>query len=171
MCAPLRSQITLVILLLRMFMALLTATYRDTMAKAELEWRLRFARYMMQAQLVVTLLGATPADQPTSFEVTRLIPKAGGEPMTELPGGRLAKDEAYIPLDPSSMHEAHRSAPPRSERHAPAGGATASVTADSAGGGRRGRVHPEPVMAEPRAGQDPAAHDMPPEIKPRHQMI
>ena len=158
-----RSQITLVILLLRMFMALLTATYRDTMAKAELEWRLRFARYMMQAQLVTTLLGATPADQPTSFEVTRLIPKSGGEPITELPGGRLAKDEAYIPLDPSSMHEAHRIPPPL-ERHAPAGGATAE-----AGGGRR-RVHPEPVMAEPR-GQDPTAHDMPPEIKPRHQMI
>ncbi len=166
-----RSQITLVILLLRMFMALLTATYRDTMAKAELEWRLRFARYMMQAQLVATLLGATPADQPTSFEVTRLIPKSGGEPITELPGGRLAKDEAYIPLDPSSMHEAHRSPPPLDERHAPAAGATA--TAEAGGAGGRRRVHPEPMMAEPRGPQDedPTAHDMPPEIKPRHQLI
>ena len=47
----------LVILLLRLLMALLSATFADVRRASELEWRLQFARHVLQLELVVGMWG------------------------------------------------------------------------------------------------------------------
>lgn len=119
--------VILAILMLRLFMALLSATFNTTRARAQLEWRLQFAAHVLQAELLLPeRLGSTYAGKLIDGRYC-YVKRARAEATTTHPP--LLRDRA-----PQANGAAPPLPPPPSPYHhhrplAPASGTAAVATA------------------------------------------
>jgi len=108
----------LVILLLRMLMAMLTATFNLVKQKAELEWRVQFARHILQLELIAMRLGFNTwsgeqigAEWFYTFRAYRDIDdeKKSGDKAQERRTSAVPKETLHNPLTSASSQKSRTS--------------------------------------------------------------